>query len=124
MMQRKILNFFLILTSLFGYLEWGRGQHTFLFQAESDILYKLFTDPMSVAHPFIVLPIVGQIMLCVTLFQKTPNKTLTYLSIGGLGILLIFIFLIGLISLNFSIAISAIPFLIFAVMTIQRFKQS
>ncbi len=32
-MKSKILNFFLIITSLLGYLEWGGNSHSFLFQA-------------------------------------------------------------------------------------------
>ncbi len=40
MLKSKILNFLLLITSLIGYLEWGNGQHTFLFQAEVDIIAK------------------------------------------------------------------------------------
>ena len=39
-MKPKILNALLIVTSLLGYLEWSGDSHTFLFQAEAEILYK------------------------------------------------------------------------------------
>ena len=51
-MKSKLLNALLIVTSLFGYMEWGGGNHLFLFQAEGQVLAKMFTDPMSVLHPF------------------------------------------------------------------------
>jgi hypothetical protein len=123
-MKPKILNFLLIVTSLIGYLEWSGDSHSFLFQAEAEIIHKLFTNPAAVIHPFILLPIVGQILLLFTLFQKSPGKILTCISIGGLGLLLGFMFIIGLMSLNIKITISTIPFLIVAILTIRNQKKS
>ncbi len=114
-MKLKILNILLIITSLIGYLEWGGDNHIFLFQGESEIVYKLFTSPGSVIHPFILLPLIGQILLLITLFQKSPNRKITYISIAGLGLLLGFMFIIGLISFNVKILLSTIPFLIVVV---------
>ena len=121
-MKLKILNFLLIITSLIGYLEWGGDNHIFLFQGEAEIVYKLFTNPGSVMHPFILLPLIAQILLLITLFQKSPGKKLTYISIAGLGLLLIFMFIIGLISFNFKILLSTIPFLIVVVLTIRHLR--
>jgi hypothetical protein len=75
-MKSKILNLGLILTSVFGYLEWGSGNHAFMFQAEAELLGKLFTDPASVVHPFTLLPLAGQLMLEITWFQPKPGKRL------------------------------------------------
>ena len=122
-MKPKILNALLIVTSLLGYLEWSGDSYTFLFQAEAEILYKLFTNPSSVVHPFILLPLIGQILLLITLFQKSPSKILTYVSIAGLGLLLGFMFIIGLISLNYKIIISTISFLVVAVLTIINLRK-
>jgi hypothetical protein len=113
-MKNKVLNFLLIITSLIGYLEWGGNNGSFLFQIEGEIFPKLFTDPRSVLHPFILLPLAGQVLLMVTLFQKTPNKTLTYIGMGGLGILLLFMLVIGLMGFNYRIIASTIPFLVVA----------
>src|SRR3990167_9332574 len=99
-MSRKVLNTLLLLFSLFGYLEWGRDQHQFLFQAEAEVIVKLFTDPGSVLHPFILVPLAGHLLLFITLFQKEPSKGFTYFGIGCVGLLLGFMFVIGVISLN------------------------
>ena len=121
-MKSKVLNFLLIISSLLGYLEWGGNKYLFLFQAEGEILLKLFTDAASVLHPLIILPLIGQAILLVTLFQKTPSKILTYISIGGLGVLLVLMFVIGLLDLNFKIIASTIPFIVVAVLAVRHYR--
>jgi hypothetical protein len=121
-MKSKILNFLLLITSLIGYLEWGGNRHLFLFQAEGEILSKLFTEPLSVLHPLTILPLIAQVMLIVTLFQKKPSKLLTYMSIGGIGILLVLMFVIGIMSSNFKILLSTIPFIVVAILAIRHYR--
>jgi hypothetical protein len=122
-MKSKILNFLLIIFSLFGYLEWSGNNHLFLFEAEIEIFSKLFTRPISVLHPFIVLPIAAQFILLFTLFQKKPSKKLTYISIFCLGILLGFMLIIGIISLNYKIALSTIPFIVVSLVTMLHHRK-
>jgi len=118
MKKAKILNLLLIITSLFGYLEWGGNNNSFLFQSEYDVLTKIFTEPKTVVHPFTIIPLVGQILLLITVFQKKPRKMLTYISIACLGLLLGFMFFIGITSLNLKISTSTLPFLATAFYTI------
>lgn len=120
-MKNKVLNLGLILTSLLGYLEWSGDSRSFLFQAELDVISKLFSNPTSAIHPFTILPLIGQLLLLLTLLQKTPSKILTYAGIALLGILLWFMLAIGLISLNFKITLSTIPFTIVVVLTIMYY---
>ncbi len=121
-LKSKLLNFLLILTSLFGFLEWGGGNHLFLFQAEGEVMSKLISDPASVLHPLTILPMVGQILLLITLFQKKPGKILTYTGLACLGILLAFMFVVGAISFNVKIMLSVIPFLVLAFITIRHYR--
>lgn len=123
-MHSKILNTLLILSSLIGYLEWSGNNHLFIFEAEREIILKLFTDTNAVIHPLIIIPIGGQILLVLTLFQKKANKIMTYLSIAMLGCLLYFMLFIGLMSLNYKIIISTLPFLFTSILIIRRFYQS
>ena len=123
-MKSKILNLCVLLTSLFGYLEWGRDMHMFLFQGEAEIFIKLFRDPMSVIHPLTLLPLAGQLVLIYTLFQKKPGRALTYIGVACLSVLLLFIFLIGVISLNYKITISVIPFIVSAVLAVIHQRKS
>lgn len=119
-MKLKVLNFLLIVTSLFGYLEWGGGQRSFLFQAEYEVLSKLFTDPESAAHPFTLIPLAGQVCLLMTLFQRKPRRLLTYSGIACLGLLLGFMMVIGLLSLHMGILASTIPFGVVAVLAVRE----
>ncbi len=123
-MRSKIYNFILILTSLFGYLEWGGNNHRFLFEAEMEVFSRLIKDPLSVIHPFVLLPMAGQILLLITLFQKRPSRILTYTGLGGLGILLGFMLVVGILGLNYKIVLSTIPFLSVAVLTINHYRNT
>ena len=122
-MKLKLLNTLLILTSLLGYLQWGQNKHLFLFQAEMDIFKKFLSDPLSVLHPFILLPFAGQIILFITLFLKKPNPILTYTGIASLSLLLGFMFVIGCMILNIKMIFFALPFLIMTVITFRELRK-
>lgn len=117
-MKLRVLNGLVILTSLLGYLEWGADNRTFLFQAEWEVLRRLSSDPLSVIHPFTLVPLIGQILLLITLFQRRPGAVLTLVGIACLMLLLGLVCFIGLISLNGKIFASTIPFLTLAVYAI------
>lgn len=116
-MNKKYLNLGLILSSLTGYLEWGENS-TFLFRIEAEILIKLFSDPVSVLHPFTLLPLTGQILLLITLFQNKPSRLLTYCGIACIGLLLLLMFFIGMIEFNLKILGSSLPFIILSIWAI------
>jgi hypothetical protein len=120
LMSPKLLNLSLILTSLIGYLEWGGGQSAFLIQAEVEMLSRAWQNPAAVIHPLTLLPVLGQIALAITLFQKTPARTLTYAGIAGVGILFALMFVIAVIDMNLRIFLSTLPFLTLAVLAIRR----
>ena len=123
-MKLKLLNLGLLISSLFGYLEWGQGNHSFLFQAEVEVLRRLFSEPMSVVHPLTIIPFAGQLLLLVTLFQRKPAKLATIAAIVCLGILLGLMFVIGFLSQNIKILVSVIPFLALASLSIrEQFKK-
>ena len=121
-MNGKILNMCALLASLFGYLEWGGGHAMFLFQAEAEVLSKLFTAPGEVLHPLTLLPLAGQIALLVTLFQARPGKWLTLAGLSALGLLLGLMFFIGLIDGNIAILGSTIPFLAVVLLIVRNIR--
>jgi len=112
--MKKLLNACLFISFLFGYLEWSRVEHLFIFEAEWDIFKKLSTDPVSVLHPFTIIPFIGQLLIFYTLFQKVPGRFITIAGIICMGILMLMLFVIGMLSLNIKIAGSTLPFLILA----------
>jgi len=119
-MKAKLLNLGLILTSFIGYLEWGGNNRMFLIQGEIEVVSKLLNDPLSAFHPFTVLPMIGQVLLVTTLFQGSPSKLLTYLGMCGIGILLLFMLIIGLIGPNIKTALSVLPFVCISIMVVRH----
>jgi len=109
---------------MLGYLEWGQDNSMFLFQGEVEILRRLFSDPLSVAHPLVLLPMAGQLILLITLLPGVPRRMLTYMGIACLGLLLGFICFIGVISLNLKIFASTLPFLFTAIYAIRSYRTS
>lgn len=122
-MKIKILILLIILSSFFGYLEWGKDSKMFLIEGEIDIISKLFSNPGSVLHPFIILPLLGQALLIITLFQTKSGKTLSLLGISFIALLILMITFISVISLNYKMFLSTIPFIILSVMRISLYKK-
>jgi hypothetical protein len=123
-MQQKLLNLALLLTSLLAYLEWGQDRHAFLFQMEGEVLGKLFSEPLAVLHPFTVIPLLGQLLLLWTLFQRQPGRLLTYIALGCIGILVALVFFIGILTANYKILLSALPFLAVAAFKLRELRKS
>ena len=121
-MNNKIKVFFLIITSLFVYLSWGKESAAFLFQMEYEIISKLFTNPLSALHPFTVIPLLGQILLLISLFQKTRNVVLLKIGIGCLLFLIGFVLIVGLLSRRISIIVSTLPFITLAFFTLKSLR--
>jgi cobalamin biosynthesis protein CobD/CbiB len=122
-MKIKTLLILLILSSFTGYLEWGKGNSAFLYQAEYEVLNKLFTDPRAAAHPFTLIPLLGQILLLISLVQKSPKRILIYTGTSCIGILLTLMFFIGILSLNFKIILSTLPFIVLAILTLRQLRK-
>ncbi|MFM2157509.1 MAG: hypothetical protein RL516_2258 [Bacteroidota bacterium] len=121
-MTNKMKVLFLIITSLFVYLSWGKESAAFLFQMEYEIISKLFTNPLSALHPFTIIPLLGQILLLISLFQKTPNVVLLKIGIGCLLFLIGFVLIVGLLSRRISIIVSTLPFITLAYLTLKSLR--
>src|SRR5688500_4036596 len=114
-MKRKILNGLAILTSLLGYIEGGGGNSMLVFQGAWEVLRKLVSEPVTAGHPFTLIPLHGQALLLVTLFQRNPSRWLTYAGLACLSLLLLLMTFIGVISLNYKIFLSTVPFIVTAI---------
>lgn len=110
--KNKLLVFLIIITSLLGYLEWGGGNKAFLFEMEMEVISRLFSNPGSIIHPLTILPMIGQLMLIFSLWREPFYKKLAFWGLGLIAILLVFILVVGVISLNWKIMVSVVPFLI------------
>ena len=110
--MKRLINICLFLTFLLGYLEWGEDHRVFIFQMEIEIFLKAKDDFMSILHPLILLPFVGQILILYTIFQKKVSRILSLAGLGCLSILMVMLFLAGIVTLSIYIAGSTLPFFI------------
>ena len=110
--MKRVINACLLLTFLIGYLEWGKGNNTFIFQGEVEIFLKAKSNPLSIMHPLILIPFCGQIIILYTIFQKKPGRVLSLIGLACLSIIMLLLFFIGLVTPNIKMLGSAIPFLI------------
>ena len=117
-MKLKLLNLALIITSLFGYMEWGGNNHMFLFEAEAELLKKAIINPLDVLHPFTILPFIGQMLLIISLFYAKPSKYLIYTGMLCTGILMLLLFLIGILNLSLKMLACSLPFIIVSILII------
>ena len=122
-LKTKALNMGVVLASLIGRMEWGQNNQAFLYEAEWEVLSKLFVDPLSVAHPFTFIPILGQIVLIITLFQRKPGRVYSLGGFIAIAILMAMILLVGFLSLNYKIILSTIPFIAMGVLSIRHHRR-
>lgn len=118
--MKRVLNFGLLLSFLVGYLEWGTDKNTFIFQAEYELFSKILESPLTFLHPFILVPFCGQILLLYIIIKGDSTKLLTLIALASLGVFMLFLLFIGLLSKNFKIIISTLPFLIMATIIIRN----
>ncbi len=117
-MKNRFLALTLLFTSLFGYLAWGNNQQAFLYQVEWDVISKLMNEPASVMHPLILLPLIGQLLLLISVFKRHPGKILLFTGLVCIGVLFLMMLLVGILSSNAKIILLASPYLIVALITV------
>ncbi|HRG58810.1 MAG TPA: hypothetical protein PK323_07600 [Bacteroidia bacterium] len=123
-MKNKILYALLVLSSLFGYLSWGTNQSSFLYQIEWETIKKLFIHTSSIIHPLTIIPLIGQLMLLGNLFQKKTSNKLGLIGISCLGVLFVFMLLVGMLSKQVSIVFSCLPFLLLSIYTMYEMSKT
>lgn len=111
--MKRVWNILLLLSFQFGYLEWGKDQHLFLFQAIGELYAKARLNPLSVLHPLTILPFIGMLLFLLTIFQKTPSRLITFAGAIGMISIMLIILLIGLVDPNCKMLLSALPFFTF-----------
>lgn len=124
MNKGKIIITLLLLTSLIGYTEWGNQQSMFIFQMEYALFFGNKGNVANFSHPLIFIPLIGQLILLVTIFVKQPKKNVVIIGASAIFILLFIYFLVGLLTQNLAIIGSTLPYLIVYIYTIIFFKQN
>jgi hypothetical protein len=99
---------------------WNGGQHGFLFQLEYELIARIKYNPETILHPFVLMPLCGQLIILYSLFQKIPGRVLTIVGLACLSLIMLMLLLIGTLALNSKIIISSLPFIITGVFVLQK----
>lgn len=121
-MKNSQLKILLLISTFIGYLEWGTDQSSFIVQSEWEVLKKVPEDPLSLLHPFILLPVAGQLLLLFDIIKKNKGKKLSVIAIVLMSLLYLMILFIGLLDMNFKKILSALPFFILSFVIIRSKK--
>lgn len=112
----------LLIASGFGYLEWGQDQRAFFFEMEWTVFEKLLSNPSTVIHPLIILPLLGQCFLLWALFKSSNSNWVLKSGIYLLLPLFILVFAIGLLRLHSAMLLSSLPFILIAIMLLRSVR--
>ena len=118
-MKDKIYILLLIVSSLVVYIEWDNNA-MYLFQLEAQVFSAILSDIGSVIHPFIFIPLAGQLFLIINLFRRKPGRILTFAGMACIGLLLGLIVFIGTINGNLKMILSTLPFIIVSILIFSR----
>ncbi len=108
--MRVLLNLALIAAFCIGYMQWGGGNSSYVFQAIYEILFKNPNWIQNFSHPIILSGLVGILCLLYNAFAPKPKKVVQWIGIGALGVVIFFIFLAGALSMNWKQLLSVAPF--------------
>lgn len=122
--MKRLLNICLLLSFLLCYMEWGKSNSSFIFQTEYSLLFEMNDSLSSFIHPLILIPFCGQLILLYSLFQKQPGRSLTFIALGLLGILPIIILLAAILSMNFRMIVSTVPFFIISFLVLRAHRKT
>lgn len=109
--MKQFINLGLLITFLFCYLEWPPNNSAFIFQGE----YEIFTNTKNLVsnftHPLILLGLIAQLILIYAFINPKVSTKLNHLGVIILTPIVLLFFVVGLLSFNFKIMGSTLPFL-------------
>jgi hypothetical protein len=100
----------LILAFSFCYTEWGGGQSAFIVEMELEFFASVRKNLSAFGYPLILAGLLGQLGLIYGMMVPKPRFWIIAACLAFLSLVVGFFSLAGLLSLNFKIIGSTIPF--------------
>ncbi len=120
--MKRLLNLGLLIAFQFCYLEWP-NHSMYVFEAEKEIFTKTENWISNFTHPIILLGLATQMILLFGALLPKINRKLNTLAVLLLGFLVLFFAIVGILSSNFKIIFSTLPFLVLAVIYFVKAKK-
>ena len=114
----RIYSLGLLLSFLLCYFHWGNNS-AFLIEIQYELLLK--NKDVSLLHPLIIGPAIGELLLLFTLLK--PNKKLILTGLILPGVLVLMVLLAGILGLQFKMIASTIPFIIVSILYMRYYKK-
>lgn len=111
--MKLLLPLAIILAFSICYMEWGGGNSAFIFETEM-IVFQMDTDRLAtLTHPLILFGLVGQLLLLVSAFTEGKKRRwFARIGIVQLSIIVFFVLLAGVLSVNWKTIGASLPFLV------------
>jgi len=120
--MKRILNLALVIAFQICFLEWPPSNSMFIFQGE----YLIFSIKEqlidNLIHPIILTGLIAQLILLSGFLLPRINKMVNTLGVILLGIVVLLFFVVGLITLNYKIALSTLPYLGLTIVYFVKFR--
>lgn len=113
-MINRILNALLVLCFGICYTEWGDGLSTTIFRMEYELLFVKRNLLETITHPLIASGLAGQLGLIYCAIVPRVPKWLNLGAILLLAVIVLLFLLVGILSANYKIIGSALPFILIA----------
>ncbi|MBK9012914.1 MAG: hypothetical protein IPM82_01880 [Saprospiraceae bacterium] len=119
--MQKLAIFCLFVSFLFCYLEWA-DQSAFVYEVAYMLLFEKSEKASSFAHPLVLLPFLGQVLVLISLFMPKPKKWMVITGMAMMGLLVLMLLMVGLLGRNWKISLATMPFLVSAVWCVRLFS--
>lgn len=123
-MLRKLLLAGLILAFSLCYTEWGADHSAFIFEIEFQFFGDLRNNISAFAHPLILAGLLGQLGLIYGIIVPNPRIWIIGACLVFLSLVVGIFLVAGLLSLNFKIIGSTLPFFILSLLWLRLKKNS
>ncbi len=120
--MKRILNLALVIAFQICFLEWPPNNSMFIFQGEYLIFSKKEQLIDNLIHPIILTGLIAQLILLSGFLLPSINKMVNTLGVLLLGIVVLLFFVVGLITLNYKIALSTLPYLGLTIVYFVKFR--
>jgi hypothetical protein len=107
-MQRLAI-FCLFASFLFCYLEWP-NHSAFVCKIAYLILFEQSDKVSSFAHPLVLLPFLGQLLVMINLFLPKPKKWMVITGMAMMGLLVFMLVLAGVFGGSWKMVLATVPF--------------
>jgi hypothetical protein len=117
--MQRLTGVFLFCSFLICHLTWA-NHSAFLFQLEYALLFLEKKSAGNFLYPVVLLPLIGQLLLLLSIFQRKPSHRLQMVAAALLGLLVLLILFTGMLSRQFMTALSTLPFIAAVILLFSR----